>query len=121
MAWGSSSRSAIKIGPYRGTLVDRPEACQILDFDVCERGGGTELPLLPTLVDDLLLPGCGVLEWLFIATKLTTGALLIVGPFSGGAAPLVFAQHVFLQLIRALAPASLVGCPPNRPNVRWPS
>lgn len=30
----------------------RPPGGEILDFDLSERGAGTELPLLPTLVDD---------------------------------------------------------------------
>jgi len=89
----------IEIGPYFGTLVNRPEARQILDFEVNERGGGTDLPLLPTLVNDVILPNYGVFEWLLTATELATGALLIIGLLSRGAALIIFSQHFFLQLV----------------------
>jgi uncharacterized membrane protein YphA (DoxX/SURF4 family) len=136
----------VEIGAYRGTLVDRPEARQILDFEVNERGGGTELPLLPTVVNDIILPSYDVQQWLLTFTELGTGALLIVGLLSRGAALIVFAQHIFLQfvyfssgrfafeqphewlppLILALVPAGLVWgldgrLARNRPRVRWPS
>jgi len=93
-----SSRE-IDIGPYFGTLVDRPEAHQILDFEINQRGGGTDLPLLPTVVNDVILPSYDVQQWLLTFTELGTGALLIVGLFSRGAALVVFAQHFFLQLV----------------------
>lgn len=90
----------ISIGPYLGTLVDRPEARQILDFEVNQRGGdGTDLPLLPTIVNDIILPTYEVQQWLLTFTELGTGALLIIGLFSRGAALIVFAQHAFLQLV----------------------
>ena len=66
----------IEIGPYFGTLVDRPEARPILDFEVNQRGGGTDLPLLPTLVNDIILPSYDVQQWLLTFTELGTGALL---------------------------------------------
>lgn len=136
----------IDIGPYFGTLVDRPEARQILDFEVNQRGGGTDLPLLPTVVNDIILPSYDVQQWLLTFTELGTGALLIVGLFSRGAALVVFAQHFFLQLvyfssgrfafeqphewlpplILALVPAGLIWgldghLDRNRPMARWPS
>jgi len=136
----------VELGPYFGTLVDRPEARTILDFEVNQRGGGTDLPLLPTLVNDIILPSYGVFQWLLTATELGAGALLIIGLLSRGAALIVFAQHFFLQLvyfssgrfafeqphewlpplILALVPAGLVWgldgrLNRNRPRVRWPS
>ncbi len=136
----------IDIGPYFGTLVDRPEARGILDFEINQRGGGTDLPLLPTVVNDIILPSYDVQQWLLTFTELGTGALLIVGLFSRGAALVVFAQHFFLQLvyfssgrfafeqphewlpplILALVPAGLVWgldgrLARNRPTIRWPS
>ena len=136
----------VNIGPYFGTLVDRPEARQILDFEVNQRGGGTDLPLLPTLVNDIILPSYSVQQWFLTAAELGTGALLIVGLLSRGAALIVFGQHFFLQLvyfgsgrfafeqphewlpplILALVPAGLVWgldgrLARNRPRVRWPS
>jgi len=136
----------IDVGPYFGTLVDRPEARQILDFEVNQRAGGTDLPLLPTIVNDIILPSYDVQQWLLTFTELGTGALLIVGLLSRGAALVVFAQHFFLQLvyfssgrfafeqphewlpplILALVPAGLVWgldgrLARNRPRIRWPS
>ncbi len=136
----------IDIGPYSATLVDRPEARQILEFEVNQRGGGTDLPLLPTLVNDVILPTYDVQQWLLTFTELGTGALLILGLFSRGAALVVLAQHLFLQLvylssgrfafeqphewvpalILALVPAGLVWgldgrLARNRHRARWPS
>lgn len=137
----------IDIGPYSSTLVDRPEARAILDLEVNKRGGdGTDLPVLKGLVNDLILSNYGVFEWLLTATELATGALLIVGLLSRGAALVIFLQHFFLQLvyfssgrfafeqphewlpplILALVPAGLVWgldgrLERNRERVRWPS
>lgn len=136
----------LDIGPYLGTLVDRPEARQILDFEVNQRNGGTDLPFLPSLVNDIILPSYDVQQWFLTAAEIGTGTLLIIGLFSRGAALVVFAQHFFLQLvyfssgrfvfeqphewlpplILALVPAGLVWgfdgrLERNRPRVRWPS
>ena len=132
----------IDIGPYSSTLVDRPESRGILESEVARN----DLPLLPSIVNDIVLPSYGVMEWLLTFTELGTGALLIVGLFSRGAALVVFAQHFFLQLvyfssgrfafeqphewlppfILALVPAGLVWgldgrLARNRPTIRWPS
>ncbi len=132
----------IDIGPYFGTLIDRPEAGKILEIE----SGRNDLPLLPSLVDDVLLSNYGFFEWLLTFTEIGTGALLILGLFSRGAALIVFAQHFFLQLlyfssgrfafeqphewvpplILALVPAGLVWgldgrLARNRPRIRWPS
>lgn len=90
----------IDIGPYASTLVDRPEARAILDFEVNRRGGnGTDVPLLPTLVNDVILPSYDVLQWVLTATELGVGALLILGLATRGAALVGFALHFFLQLV----------------------
>ncbi len=132
----------IDIGPYSGTLVDRPEARGILEGEAARN----ELPLLPSIVDDIVLPSYDVMQWLVTFTELGTGALLILGVLSRGAALIVFAQHFGLQLlylssgrfafeqphewvpplILAIVPAGLVWgldgrLGRNRPQVRWPS
>jgi uncharacterized membrane protein YphA (DoxX/SURF4 family) len=90
----------VEVGPYFGTLVDRPEARQILEFEVNQRGGsGTELPLLKPLVNDVILPTYGVQQWALTAVELGVGALLIVGLATRGAALVAFLQHFFLQLV----------------------
>ena len=132
----------IEIGPYFGTLVDRPEARGILEGEA----GRNDLPLLPSIVNDVVLPSYDVMQWLVTFTELGTGALLLLGLLSRGAALIVFAQHFGLQLlylssgrfafeqphewvpplILALVPAGLVWgldgrLERNRPRVRWPS
>jgi len=136
----------ITFAGYNGTLVDRPEARQILDFEVNERGGGTAVPGLKTIVNDIILPSYGLQQWLLTFVELGAGALLILGLFTRGAALIVFLQHFFLQmvyfssgrfafeqphewvppLILALVPAGLVWgldgrLARNRVGPRWPS
>ena len=133
---------AIEIGPYFGTLVDRPEARGILETEA----GRNDLPLLPSIVNDVVLPSYDVMQWLVTFTELGTGALLLLGLLSRGAALIVFAQHFGLQLlylssgrfafeqphewvpplILALVPAGLIWgldgrLGRNRDGLRWPS
>jgi uncharacterized membrane protein YphA (DoxX/SURF4 family) len=90
----------IHIGPYRSFLIDREEARSILDFEVNRRGGdGTELPLLPELVNDVILPGWDVFQWLVTALELGAGAALILGIATRGAALAALGQQLFLQLV----------------------
>ena len=132
----------IDIGPYSGTLVDRPEARGILEGEAARN----DLPLVPSIVNDVVLPSYDVMQWLVTFTELGTGALLILGLLSRGAALIVFAQHFGLQLlffssgrfafeqphewvpplILALVPAGLVWgldgrLGRNRDGLRWPS
>jgi len=90
----------IEIGPYSSFLITRPEARQILEFEVNRRGGdGTELPLLKPLVNDVILPNWGVFQWLVTAVELGVGAALIVGLATRLAALVGFGQQFFLQLV----------------------
>jgi uncharacterized membrane protein YphA (DoxX/SURF4 family) len=90
----------IEIGPYSSTLIDRPEARQILDFEVNRRGGdGTEVPWLKDLVNDVLLPNWDVFQWLVTALEVGAGAALVLGIASRGAALLALGQQLFLQLV----------------------
>jgi uncharacterized membrane protein YphA (DoxX/SURF4 family) len=132
----------IDIGPYLGTLVDREEARAILRIEA----GRNDLPLIPDIVQDFVLPNYDLMQWLVTFTELGAGALLLVGLLSRGAALIVFLQHFGLQLlyfssgrfafeqphewvpplILALVPAGLVWgldgrLARNRPRVRWPS
>jgi uncharacterized membrane protein YphA (DoxX/SURF4 family) len=90
----------IELGPYSSFLINRAEARQILDFETNRRGGdGTELPLLPELVNDVILPGWDVFQWLVTALELGAGAALILGIASRGAALVALGQQLFLQLV----------------------
>ncbi len=90
----------IELGPYSSFLINRAEARSILDFETNRRGGdGTELPLLPELVNDVILPNWDVFQWLVTALELGAGAALILGIATRGAALLALGQQLFLQLV----------------------
>ena len=69
----------IDIGPYHAFLINRDEARTILDFEVNRRGGGTDVPLLDSLVNDVFLSGWDGFQWLVTALELGAGAALIIG------------------------------------------
>jgi uncharacterized membrane protein YphA (DoxX/SURF4 family) len=89
----------IEIGPYRTFLIDRDEARGILDFEVNQRGGGTDVPGLPALVNDVMLPSWDVVQWLVTALEVGAGAALVLGIATRGAALLALGQQLFLQLV----------------------
>lgn len=134
------------IGAYKATLIDRPEARSILEFEVDKRGGGTSVPLLKPIVDDLMLDHWGVFQWITTAIELGAGLALILGIVTRGAALVALVQQLFLQLvylssarfmweqphewvplvILALIPAGIVWgidgrLRRNRVRIRWPS
>jgi uncharacterized membrane protein YphA (DoxX/SURF4 family) len=89
----------IDVGPYSAFLIDRDEARAILDFEVNERGGGTDVPLLDDLVNDVFLSGWDVFQWLVTALEIGAGAALILGIASRAAALAALGQQLFLQLV----------------------
>jgi uncharacterized membrane protein YphA (DoxX/SURF4 family) len=89
----------VEVGPYRSFLIDRDEARRILDFEVNQRGGGTDVPGLPSLVNDVLLPSWDVMQWLVTALEVGAGAALVLGIASRGAALLALGQQLLLQLV----------------------
>jgi uncharacterized membrane protein YphA (DoxX/SURF4 family) len=89
----------IEVGPYRSFLINREQARSILDFEVNQRGGGTDVPLLPDVVNDVILPSWDVFQWLVTALELGAGAALILGIASRGAALAALGQQLFLQLV----------------------
>jgi uncharacterized membrane protein YphA (DoxX/SURF4 family) len=94
------SFTEVFIGPYKATLIDRPEARAILDFEVNRRGGdGTDLPLLKSLVNDVVLANWGLFQWVTTALELGAGLALILGIATRGAALLGLTQQFFLQLV----------------------
>ncbi|MDQ3529101.1 MAG: DoxX family protein [Actinomycetota bacterium] len=128
----------IRLGPYVANLVDREAARSIL----ASNGGGSELPLVPAITNNLLLPAWPLLQWVVTLTELGVGALLIVGLFTRGAALVgllfqlslalvyfssnrwMFEQpHEYVPLfILALVPAGLVwGLDGRLGRARWPS
>jgi uncharacterized membrane protein YphA (DoxX/SURF4 family) len=94
------SFTEVYIGPYKATLIDRPEARGILDFEVNKRGGdGTDLPLLKSIVNNLMLDHWGIFQWVTTAIELGAGLALILGIASRGAALVGLGQQLFLQLV----------------------
>jgi uncharacterized membrane protein YphA (DoxX/SURF4 family) len=89
----------IELGPYKAFLINRAEARSILDFEVNERGGGTDVPLLPDLVNEIVLPGWDVFQWVTTALELGAGVALVLGIASRGAALAALGQQLFLQLV----------------------
>ena len=94
------SFSEVSVGPYKATLIDRAEARSILEFEVNRRGGdGTDLPLLKSIVNDVVLANWGIFQWLTTALELGVGLALILGIATRGAALAGLAQQLFLQLV----------------------
>ena len=89
----------ISIGPYQSFLINKAEARSILQFEVNKRGGGTEVPGLPTLVNDVVLANWSAFQWVVTFVELGVGGLLIVGLATRGAALVGLGQQLFLQLV----------------------
>ena len=90
----------IDVGWYRGFLIVRNEARNILQFEVNERGEtGTRVPGLKDLVNDHILPNWDVYQWVVTWTELGVGFLLIVGLASRGAALAALLFHGFLAVV----------------------
>lgn len=95
--------SVITIGPYQSNLINRDAVRFILDFEVNKNpangGPGTELPLLHSLVNDLILPNIGFFSWLVTLVELGVGLALVLGLASRGAALVGLGQQLFLALV----------------------
>ena len=91
----------VELGPYSAFLINRDEARAILDFEVNKRGGGTDVPLIPSIVNDIVLPNWDVFQWLVTALELGAGAALILGLASRGAALAALGMQLFLALVYA--------------------
>ncbi len=89
----------IEFGWYRGFLIVRDEARNILNFEVNERGGGTLVPYLKDVVNDLILPNWDVFQWVVTYTELGVGVLLMLGFITRGAALVGLLFQLFLALV----------------------
>jgi len=85
----------IEIGPYSTFLINRQETRSILQGEAAK----SEVPGIPALVNDVLLPNFGWLQWVITFVELGVGALLIIGLVTRGAALVGFGQQIFLQLL----------------------
>lgn len=92
----------LAFGWYRGFLIVRNEARSILQFEVNERnGGGTEVPYLKEVVNDVILAQWDIFQWVVTYTELGVGALLIIGFTTRGAALVGLLFQLFLALVYA--------------------
>ena len=95
-----TGETQIEIGPYRGNLINRDGARNILDFEVNRRDErGTQVPGLKELVNDVILPNWDVFQWLVTAVEVGVGALLLVGLATRGAALVGLGFQLFLALV----------------------
>jgi uncharacterized membrane protein YphA (DoxX/SURF4 family) len=89
----------IDVGPYSANLIGRDGARFILDFEVNRRNGGTDVPLLPTLVNDVVLANWGFFQWVVTFVEVGVGGLLILGLATRAAALVGLGQQLFLALV----------------------
>jgi uncharacterized membrane protein YphA (DoxX/SURF4 family) len=90
----------IEIGPYESFLINKAGARGILEFEINRRGGdGTDLPLLKSIVNDVMLDQWGLFQWVTTAVELGAGLALILGIATRGAALVGLGQQLFLQLV----------------------
>ncbi len=92
----------ITIGWYHGSLITRPEARQILDFEVNKRNKtGTQVSHLKDIVNDFILPHWGLFQWVVTGIEVGVGLLLILGLVTRGAALIDLFFQLFLALVYA--------------------
>ncbi len=95
-----TGETQIDIGAYRGNLINRDGARNILDFEVNRRDErGTQVPGLKELVNDVILPNWDVFQWLVTAVEVGVGALLLIGLATRGAALVGLGFQRFLALV----------------------
>ncbi len=87
----------IEIGPYSSFLINREETRSILEGEAQR----SEIPLIPTIVNDFMLPNYDWLQWVITFVELGVGALLILGLVSRGAALVGLLQQLFLAALYA--------------------
>ena len=85
----------IDVGPYSSFLINRDETRSILEGEAARN----DVPGVPELVNDVLLPNYGWLQWGVTFVELGVGALLILGLASRGAALVGLGQQLWLQVL----------------------
>lgn len=90
----------VVIGWYRGFLIVRDEARNILQFEVNERNEtGTMVPYLKNVVNDFILPNWDIFQWVVAYTEVGVGVLLILGLATRGASLVGLLFQLFLALV----------------------
>lgn len=89
-----------RLGWYRGNLVGRSGARNILDFEVNRRDDrGTLVPGLKDLVNDVILPHWNIFQWVITLLEVGVGLLLIVGLATRLASLIGLSQMLFLAAV----------------------
>lgn len=92
----------VVVGWYHGSLITRPEARQIIDYEVNKRNKtGTAVPFLKNFANDIILPHWNTWQWIVTFIEVGVGALLILGFITRGAALAGLCFHLFLALVYA--------------------
>ncbi|MDQ3768007.1 MAG: DoxX family protein [Actinomycetota bacterium] len=87
----------VEIGPYSSFLINREETRSILEGEAARN----DISAVTQLVNDVLLPNFGWLQWVITFVELGVGALLILGLVSRGAALVGLLQQLFLAALYA--------------------
>jgi len=97
-----TGETKISIGWFRGGLIGRDEARNILQFEVNKRNGtGTSVPYLKHVVNDFILSNWDSFQWVVTFTEVGVGLLLILGLITRGAALVGLLFQLFLALVYA--------------------
>ncbi|MGI8405437.1 MAG: DoxX family membrane protein [Thermomicrobiales bacterium] len=97
-----TGKSTIVAGWYRGSLISRAEARQILDFEVNRRNKtGTDVPYLKNVVNNLILPHWDTFQWVVTSIEVGVGLLLMLGLVTRGGALIGLMFQLFLALVCA--------------------
>lgn len=90
----------IEFGWYRGFLIVRNEARSILDFEANQRvEGGTPVPFVRNIVNDLILPNWDVFQWVVTWTEVGVGLLLVFGLATRLGAVMGLGMQLFLAAL----------------------
>ena len=85
------------VGWYRGFLIVRDEARNILDFEANRRDDtGTRVPYVKQIVNDLILPNWDVFQWIVTAIEVGVGGLLVLGLATRRGALVGLSMQLFL-------------------------
>ncbi len=88
------------VGWYRGFLIVRDEARNILDFETNRRNDtGTRVPFVKNVVNDWILPNWDVFQWVVTAIEVGVGGLLVLGLATRLGALVGLGMQLFLAAI----------------------
>ncbi len=88
------------VGWYRGFLIVRDEARNILEFESNRRNEtGTRVPFVKRIVNDLILPNWDFFQWVVTAIEVGVGGLLVLGLATRLGALVGLSMQLFLAAV----------------------